>query len=122
MRVGGDAPPLHEAPIERSVACLHPPLLQEPHAAWTVVSEHIKNDEAIMTDHLHNPKLDEHPTSNAEKDPANWVSGNEPITGAQASYLATLCEEAGVALPIGDLTKADASRQIDEMKAKLGRE
>ncbi|PBN41817.1 hypothetical protein SxD43FB_19550 [Sphingobium sp. D43FB] len=40
---------------------------------------------------------------------------------AQASYLATLCEEAGVELPTGDLTKADASRQIDEMKAKLGR-
>jgi hypothetical protein len=84
--------------------------------------EHIKNDETNMTDHLHNPKLDEHPASNAEKDPANWVSGNEPITGAQASYLATLCEEAGVELPTGDLTKADASRQIDEMKGKLGRE
>jgi hypothetical protein len=50
------------------------------------------------------------------------VSGHEPITGAQASYLATLCEETGVELPTGDLTKADASRQIDDMKAKLGRE
>jgi hypothetical protein len=75
-----------------------------------------------MTEHLHNPKLDEYPASNTEKDPANWVSGHEPITGAQASYLATLCEETGVELPTGDLTKADASRQIDDMKAKLGRE
>lgn len=83
--------------------------------------EHIKNIEAIMIE-LHNPKLDGHPASNAEKDPANWVPGDEPITGAQASYLTTLCEEAGVALPDGDLTKAKASVKIDEMKAKLGRE
>ena len=74
-----------------------------------------------MTDRFHNPRLDEHPASNAEKDPADWVAGNEPITGAQASHLATLGEEAGVELLTGDLTKADASRQIDEMKAKLGR-
>ena len=75
-----------------------------------------------MAEQLHNPKLDEHPGSNTEKDPDNWVSGDDPITGAQASYLATLCEEAGVQLPPGDLTKADASRHIDELKAKLGRE
>ncbi len=68
---------------------------------------------------LHNPKLDEHPVSNAEKDPANWESGDEPITGAQASYLATLCEEAGVTLPDGDLTKAEASVKIDEMRLNL---
>jgi len=48
-----------------------------------------------MTDHFHNPKLDEHRVSDAEKTPANWVFGREPITGAQASYLATLCEKAG---------------------------
>jgi hypothetical protein len=75
-----------------------------------------------MTGQLHNPKLDEHPGSNTEKDPDNWVSGDDPITGAQSSYLATLCEEAGVELPSGDLAKADASRHIDEFKAKLGRE
>lgn len=75
-----------------------------------------------MTEQLHNPKLDEHPGSNAEKDPDNWVSGDDPITGAQASYLATLCEETGVDLPEGELTKADASKHIDELKAKLGRD
>lgn len=75
-----------------------------------------------MAEQLHNPKLDEQPGSNAEKDPEDWVSGDDPITGAQASYLTTLCEEAGVEMPSGDLSKADASRHIDELKAKLGRQ
>ncbi|CAN5428925.1 hypothetical protein BH10PSE15_BH10PSE15_12640 [soil metagenome] len=83
--------------------------------------ENKKRTERVMTDQLHNPKLDEHPGSNAEKNPDDWVSGDDPITGAQASYLATLSEEAGVELPADDLTKAGASRHIDELKAKLGR-
>jgi len=74
-----------------------------------------------MADQLHNPKLDEHPGSNTEKDPADWVSGDEPMTGAQASYLTTLSEEAGEEPPAENLTKADASRRIDALKAKLGR-
>jgi len=74
-----------------------------------------------MTDTIHNPKLEEHPGSNAEKDPDKWVSGDDPITGAQASYLTTLCEEAGIEPPPADLSKAEASKQIDELKAKLGR-
>ena len=52
-----------------------------------------------MGDVMHNPKLDEHPASNTEKAPDNWVSGDDPMTGVQASYLVTLCEEAGEALP-----------------------
>lgn len=75
-----------------------------------------------MNDHLHNPKLDDHPGSNAEKDPADWVSGDDPMTGAQASYLTTLCEEAGEELPPEGLSKAEASQRIDALKAKLGRE
>lgn len=39
-----------------------------------------------------NPKT--HPHSNAEKPPEEWTAGDEPMTGAQASYLKTLCEEA----------------------------
>ncbi|KQM18981.1 DUF3072 domain-containing protein [Novosphingobium sp. Leaf2] len=74
-----------------------------------------------MNDHLHNPKLDEHPGSNTEKDPADWVSGDDPMTGAQASYLTTLCEEAGEDLPSEGLSKAEASQRIDALKAKLGR-
>ena len=75
-----------------------------------------------MADHMHNPKLDEHPKSNAEKAPEDWVSGDDPMTGAQASYLTTLCEEAKVAPPADGLDKADASKMIDEIKAKLGRD
>lgn len=68
----------------------------------------------------HNPKLDPAPPSNTEKDPENWVSGDDPMTGAQASYLTTLCEEAKVAPPDLSLSKAEASKRIDELKAKLG--
>lgn len=75
-----------------------------------------------MAQQLHNPKLDEHPGSNAEKAPENWVSGDEPMTGAQASYLTTLSEEAGKEPPAGDLTKAEASKRIDALKAELGRD
>ncbi|WP_027134183.1 DUF3072 domain-containing protein [Geminicoccus roseus] len=74
-----------------------------------------------MADQTENPKLDSHPGSNTEKDPDNWVSGEEPMTGAQASYLTTLCEEAKVDAPSKDMTKAEASKMIDELKTKLGR-
>ena len=74
-----------------------------------------------MTDTIHNPKLDEHPGSNAEKDPADWVSGDEPMTGAQASYLTTLAEAAHEEPPPDDLTKAEASKRIDALKERLGR-
>lgn len=69
-----------------------------------------------MTDTT-NPKLDPHPGSNTEKDPSDWVSGGDAMTGAQASYLKTLSEE--VEAPEGfeeNLTKAEASRRIDQLK------
>ncbi len=72
-----------------------------------------------MTDQVHNPKLDEHPGSNTEKDPENWVSGDDPMTGAQASYLTTLSEEAHVDPPEAGLSKAEASKRIDALKAQL---
>ena len=56
----------------------------------------------------------------AEKDPADWVTGDEPATGAQKSYLATLARQAGEDVP-EELTKADASRKIDELKDETGR-
>ncbi len=70
----------------------------------------------------HNPKLDPDPGSNTRKDPDDWVSGDEPMTGAQASYLKTLSEEAddGDAFDDG-LSKAEASKRIDALKEKLGR-
>lgn len=74
-----------------------------------------------MTKQQYNPKLDEHPASNTEKDPEDWVSGGDPLTGAQASYLTTLSEEAGEDLPAKNLSKAEASRRIDKLKTKLAR-
>lgn len=58
--------------------------------------------------------------SNMEKDPADWVTGDEPMTGAQRSYLKTLCEEARQPFD-ENLSKADASRRIDELQAITGR-
>jgi hypothetical protein len=58
--------------------------------------------------------------SNTVKDPSDWKTGDEPMTGAQKSYLHTLSDEAKV--PVDDsLTKADASRKIDELQKKTGR-
>jgi len=58
--------------------------------------------------------------SNLEKDPDDWVTGDEPMTGAQASYLKTLSEEAHEDFDPA-LSKADASKRIDELQAKTGR-
>ena len=57
---------------------------------------------------------------NMIKDPDNWVTGDEPLTGAQRSYLHTLAEEAGEEVD-DDLTKAEASKLIDELQEKTGR-
>lgn len=57
---------------------------------------------------------------NTIKDPDDWTTGEEPMTGAQRSYLDTLAEAAHVSPP-GDLSKADASKMIDELKEKAGR-
>ena len=58
--------------------------------------------------------------SNMEKDPDDWVTGNEPMTGAQRSYLKTLCEEAKEQFD-EHLTKAQASLRIDELRQRTGR-
>jgi hypothetical protein len=58
--------------------------------------------------------------SNRIKDPKDWVSGDEEMTGAQESYLHTLAEEAHESVE-PDLTKAGASKEIDRLKAKTGR-
>ena len=65
-----------------------------------------------------NPK--QHPTGNAAQDPNDWVTGDEPMTGAQASYLQTLSEEAGEEFD-PSLSKADASKTIDALQAKTRR-
>ena len=55
--------------------------------------------------------------SNMEKDPDDWVTGDEPMTGAQRSYLKTLCEEAKEDFD-ESLSKAEASKRIDELQEK----
>lgn len=69
-----------------------------------------------------NPGQDpkQHPSGNAIKDPDHWVTGDEPMTGAQASYLQTLSEEAREEFD-PDLSKAEASRKIDQLQEKTGR-
>ena len=58
--------------------------------------------------------------SNTEKDPDEWTTGDEPMTGAQSSYLKTLSEEAGEPFD-ENLTKAEASKRIDELQQRTGR-
>ena len=68
---------------------------------------------------MSNPKTE--PIDNTRKDPDEWVSGDDPMTGAQASYLKTLCEQAGAPEMFdANLTKAQASKLIDEMREKAG--
>ncbi|BCZ24247.1 DUF3072 domain-containing protein [Mycobacterium senriense] len=60
------------------------------------------------------------PNETAEKDPSEWTTGDEPMTGPQRSYLHTLAQEAGREVP-DDLTKAQASSMIDELQQITGR-
>lgn len=55
-----------------------------------------------------------------EKDPEDWVTGDEPMTGAQRSYLDTLARDAGETLS-ADLTKAEASEHIERLQQSTGR-
>ena len=60
---------------------------------------------------------DSNTSSNAptEKDPSDWVTGDEPMTGPQRSYLETLAREAGEEVP-AELTKAEASEHIERLQ------
>ena len=70
-----------------------------------------------MTDKRTQEQADE---SNTIKNPDDWTTGDEPMTGAQRSYLKTLSEEAKVDFD-ENLTKAEASKRIDELQAQTGR-
>ncbi|MGJ3261856.1 MAG: DUF3072 domain-containing protein [Salinarimonas sp.] len=70
---------------------------------------------------VENPKQTP-PAGNQQKDPEEWVTGHEPMTGAQASYLKTLTEQAdepGLYDP--ELDKAEASKRIDELRERTGK-
>lgn len=60
------------------------------------------------------------PSENPEKETSEWVTGDEPMTGPQRSYVHTLAQEAGRDVP-DDLTKAQASELIDELQQQTGR-
>ena len=71
-----------------------------------------------MSDQTTDPR--DQPNSNTEKDPDDWVTGDEAMTGAQASYLETLSQEAGEEFD-PSLSKAEASKKIDELQERTGR-
>jgi Tfp pilus assembly protein PilN len=58
---------------------------------------------------------------NPEKDPHDWVTGDEPATGPQQSYLTTLAQQKGEQVEVEGLTKAEASERIDDLKGDDGR-
>jgi hypothetical protein len=60
-------------------------------------------------------------TQNPEKDPSDWVTGEEPATGPQQSYLSTLAQQVGEPVDTDGLTKAEASQRIDDLKQATGR-
>jgi hypothetical protein len=64
--------------------------------------------------------LDEQLNAAAQKNPDEWVTGGETMTGPQASYLRTLAQEAGEEFD-ESLSKAEASKKIDELQEKTGR-
>ncbi len=63
---------------------------------------------------------DKHIPDNTIKNPDDWTTGEEPMTGAQQSYLHTLASEAKEEVD-DSLTKAEASKKIDELQHKTGR-
>jgi hypothetical protein len=77
----------------------------------------LESKELIMVDGATQQHADE---GNTKKDPETWTTGDEPMTGAQRSYLHTLAEEAHEEVD-DDLTKAEASERIDELRERTGR-
>ncbi len=67
------------------------------------------------TDHGSDDALGAESPTSTEKDPQDWVTGDEPMTGAQRSYLDTLARDAGETLS-ADLTKAEASEHIERLQ------
>jgi len=67
-----------------------------------------------------NAPTDHAPRENPAKDPDEWTTGDEPMTGAQRSYLRTLCQEANEEFD-ESLTKAEASKRIDALQERTGR-
>lgn len=60
-------------------------------------------------------------TPNPERDPEDWVTGDEPATGPQRSYVRTLSQEADEDIDADELSKAEASQVIDRLQEETGR-
>jgi hypothetical protein len=90
---------------------LQPPIRRSFHTVFNHSEGASMTDKQTQAQHEH---------SNMEKDPEDWVTGDEPMTGAQRSYLKTLSEEAKEDFD-EKLTKAEASKRIDELQEKTGR-
>ena len=78
------------------------------------------NSEPTTTETSTHDEVNSSENSNAVKDPHDWATGDEPMTGAQKSYLKTLSDQAGEAFD-DTLTKAAASMKIEELQEKTGR-
>jgi inner membrane transporter RhtA len=100
---------------ERSGARQDPPVIktQVRHGTNGVGVPPFQNGGA-MTDEIT-------PQDNPAKDPEDWTTGDEPMTGPQKSYLQTLAREAGREVDLDSLSKADASKLIDELQVVSGR-
>lgn len=83
-----------------------------------IISNH--NEEKLFRGDENTLKTNGDKGSNTIKDPDNWTTGDEPMTGAQRSYLTTLSSEAGEEFN-EELTKAEASKRIEELQHKTGR-
>jgi hypothetical protein len=81
-----------------------------------MVASHYPRETDTMTDRT---DLEPENRPGLEKDPNDWVTGDEPMTGAQASYLETLSRQTNGEVP-SDLTKAEASKKIDELRERAG--
>ena len=79
-----------------------------------------KEEPMSQTQHDRGTLRDAREESNTIKDPDEWTTGDERMTGAQRSYLKTLSDEAKVPFD-EELTKAEASKRIDELQEKTGR-
>lgn len=79
-----------------------------------------KNNYMDQTNNRQNNERSGRPLSNTIKDPDDWKTGDEEMTGAQRSYLHTLADEAGEEAP-EELTKAEAAKKIEELQEKTGR-
>lgn len=98
----------------------HPPLFMHQRPIRMIYFPEIPLNEYGRRTGMKQENEGQNQSSNTVKDPDEWTTGSEPMTGAQRSYLKTLSDEAGEPFD-ENLTKAEASKRIDELQQKTGR-